>query len=251
MNHSSLFKASLPNHHSLPLGIACGTIGALYVRPFQRNMENYNAFFRKPWMRVPLFAATFGCFYYGGTQLPGRVFPKYIGSKYEGVNHAYYTSSQDIVSKFRLFETFEPISANNDVATYLSVYSTQPLTKNEMIDNIALHARKEFDLGKMFQVKRAGKDTDDLFWSFGKVHGLENIAFADTEEVRATKGNPVKIQKIVNNVNGYPAVESFEHLVSEVQGALRDFHSKIEGMGMNPSDKKKILSLPFYLSKRS
>jgi hypothetical protein len=40
-------------------------------------------------------------------QLPGRIFPKFSRSKYEGVNHAYYTSSQDIVSKFRLFETFE------------------------------------------------------------------------------------------------------------------------------------------------
>jgi hypothetical protein len=85
-----------------------------------------------------------------------------------------------------------------------------------MIDNIALNALKEFDLGKMFQVKRAGKDKDDLFWSFGKVHGLENLAFANPEEVRATKGNPVKIQKIVDKIEGYPAVESFEHLVGQV-----------------------------------
>ncbi len=73
------------------------------------------------------------------------------------------------------------------------MYSTQPLTKTEMIDNIALAALKEFDFGKMFQVKRAGKDRDDLFWSFGKIHGLENIAFADPQEVKATNGNPVKI----------------------------------------------------------
>jgi hypothetical protein len=31
----------------------------------------------------------------------------------------------------------------------------------------------------MFQVKRSGKDRDPMFWSFGKIHGLENIAFAD------------------------------------------------------------------------
>jgi hypothetical protein len=32
-----------------------------------------------------------------------------------------------------------------------------------------------------------------MFWTFGKIHGLENIAFADPAEVKATNGNPVKI----------------------------------------------------------
>jgi hypothetical protein len=64
------------------------------------------------------------------------------------------------------------------------VYGTQPLTKDEMVDNMALNALKEFDLSKMFKIKRAGKDKDPMFWSFGKVHGLENIAFADPNEVK-------------------------------------------------------------------
>lgn len=92
--------------------------------------------------------------------MPGRVFPKFTPKKYEGVTHSYYTSSQDIVAKFRLFDTFEQFDTREDVATYLSVYSTKPLTKNEMIDKIALNALKEFDLGKMFRVKRGGKDHD-------------------------------------------------------------------------------------------
>jgi hypothetical protein len=78
------------------------------------------------------------------------VFPKFTRSKFEGVSHSYYTSSQDIVSKFRLFESFEQSDSREEVANYLSLYSTQPLTKNEMMDNLALHALKEFDLGKMF-----------------------------------------------------------------------------------------------------
>lgn len=109
-----------------------------------------------------------------------------------------------MVSKFRLFETFEEFDSRDDVAGYLSVYSTQPLTKNEMIDNIALHALKEFDVGKMFRVKRMGKDRDPMFWSFGKIHGLENIAFADPQEVKDTQGNPVKIQRIVDRFDGAP-----------------------------------------------
>lgn len=208
--------------------------------------------FRKPWMRLPLYSFAFICAFYGGLQLPGKVFPKFTPSKFEGVNHAYYTSSQDVVSKFRMFETHPEFDSRNDVASYLSVYSTQPLTKNEMMDNMALHALKEFDLGKMFRVKRAGKDKDQMFWSFGKIHGLENIAFADPAEVKATNGNPVKIQRIVDRFEGQALpVNSVEHLVQELQGALKEYRAKVEGMEMNPSDKKKVLALPFYLSKRS
>jgi hypothetical protein len=191
-----------------------GTIGAWYMRPLQRNLENYNAIFRKSWMKVPLFAVSFGCAAYGGMQLPARLFPKFTRQKFEGVDHAYYTSSNDIVGKFRLFETFDKFDSHDDVASYLSVYSTQPLTKNEMLDNLALQALKEFDLGKMFRVKRAGKDKDPLFWSFGKIHGLENIAFADPEEIKATNGNPVKIQQIVDRADPNKLqVHSFEHLI--------------------------------------
>lgn len=172
-------------------------------------------------MRLPIYTFAFACAYYGGTQLPGKVFPKFTPNKYEGVNHAYYTSSQDIVGKFRLFETFEKIDSRDDMATYLSVYSNQPLTKNEMIDNIALHALKEFDLGKMFRIKRMGKDKDPMFWTFGKIHGLENIAFADPQEVKATNGNPVKIQQLVNKFDGTPfQISSYEQVVEELQKAL-------------------------------
>jgi hypothetical protein len=78
-----------------------------------------------------------------------------------------------------MFETFQHFDSQDELSTYLSMYSTQPLTKNEMVDSLALSALKEFDFGKMFQVKRAGKDRDPMFWSFGKIHGLENLAFAD------------------------------------------------------------------------
>jgi len=61
---------------------------------------------------------------------------------------------------------------------------------------------KDVDLGKLFQVKRLGKDLDDIFWSFGKVHGLENIAFATSEELLACNGNPVALQELVNKYEG-------------------------------------------------
>ena len=45
----------------------------------------------------------------------------------------------------------------------------------------------------MYRVKRLGKDEDDIFWTIGKIHGLENIAFVDPAKLHAAKGNPVKI----------------------------------------------------------
>jgi hypothetical protein len=101
------------------------------------------------------------------------------------------------------------------------MYSTEPLTKNEMIDSLALNAIQEFDVTKMFRIRRMGKDKDPMFWSFGKIHGLENIAFADEEEIRATNGNPVKIQEIVNKYDGSTLrIDSYEHLVEELQKSL-------------------------------
>jgi hypothetical protein len=134
-------------------------------------------------MKLPVYSVAFVCAFYGGMQLPSRIFYKFTPSKNTGVNHSVYTSSQDMVSKFRLFETFDTPNPKGNIADYIATYSTDPLTKTELIDNIALHALKEFDLGNIFQVKRRGKDRDPIFWSFGKIHGLENIAFADPQEV--------------------------------------------------------------------
>jgi len=146
--------------------------------------------------------------------LPSRIFYKFSPSKNPGISHAVYSSSQDMVSKFRLFETFDTPDPKGNIANYLSVYGTDPLTKTEMIDNIALNALKEFDVSNIFRVKRAGKDKDPIFFTFGKIHGLENIAFADPQEVLETYGNPVKIQKIVNKVDGYSnKIESFDQLL--------------------------------------
>jgi hypothetical protein len=77
----------------LNIGLACGAIGAWYFRPVQANLTQYNALFRKPWLRHPITLIAFGCFFYGGMQLPGKVFPKFTKSKFEGVTHSYYTSS--------------------------------------------------------------------------------------------------------------------------------------------------------------
>lgn len=156
-----------------------------------------------------------------------------------------------MVSKFRIFETFDTFDTRGDVADYLSLYNNEPLTKNEMIDNIAMHALKEFDVTKLFRVKKFGKDRDPMFFTFGKIHGLENIAFADPQEVKETNGNPVKIQQIVDRYDSSPIlIDSYEHLISELQATLKSYREQVDKIPMNPSDRKKILALPFYLAKR-
>ena len=111
--------------------------------------------------------------------------------------------------------------------------------------------RKNADLSKVFRVKRSGADLDDMFWSFGKVHGLENIAFCDPAAVEATGGNPVKLQALVNQVEG-PSEHygSYEELLAATNTSLDGYKAHVNKLGLATSDRKKLLALPFYLAKR-
>ena len=79
-------------NHFIILGAATGTVFAIYARPVQRGLAHYNAFFRKPWMRLPVLTFAFICGFYGGIQLPSRVFYKFSKNN-SGISHAVYTSS--------------------------------------------------------------------------------------------------------------------------------------------------------------
>ena len=98
---------------------------------------------------------------------------------------------------------------------YLSIHSKDPLTKPELVE----HLVKSMDLEKYaekFRIKRSGKDLNDTYWAFGKVHGLENIAFVDPERLAAAKGNPVAIQELINEINpeDVPGFASQEELLA-------------------------------------
>ena len=108
------------------------------------------------------------------------------------------------------------------------------------------------DMSSIFQIKRLGKDADDLFWAFGKVHGLENIAYCDPADLRAAGGNPVKLQRLVNEAadRPKPVFASPEAVIEDIHKHMADYKKHIDKMNLNPSDRKKMLSLPFYLAKR-
>ena len=87
----------------------------------------------------------------------------------------------------------------------------------------------------------------------GKIHGLENIAFVDTEALLATGGNPVLIQKLVNKLdkNDIPKIGSYDELCERTQTAMLEYRAAVDKLSLNPSDRKKLLSLPWYMSKRA
>jgi len=97
-----------------------------------------------------------------------------------GVNQNVYLANQDLISKFRFFDNGgAQAEAKEEIQSYLDVYTSGPLTKASMLDRIAEGRSVDANYSKNFKIKRMGKDKDDLFWSFGKVHGLENLAFVD------------------------------------------------------------------------
>lgn len=144
-------------------------------------------------MRLPIYSFAFICAFYGGIQLPGRIFPKFTPYLNEGVNHAVYTSSQDLVARFRLFDKIPEVDTERDISYYLNEYTTKPFSKAELVDAAMKEALKHTEFENLYRVKPNGRDRDPLFWTFGKIHGLENIAFADPKQLLETEGNPVKL----------------------------------------------------------
>ena len=106
-------------------------------------------------------------------------------------------------------------------------------------------------MSKIFRVKRVGIDRDNIFWMLGKIHGLENIAYCDPKEIIACKGNPVLLQNLINKVEDVPRFNSHEEKVAAMEQALINYQAAVEKMNLQPSDKKKMLALPFYMVKRS
>ena len=136
----------------------------------------------------------------------------------------------DLVGRFRLFENdgSNAKSTEDDIVGYLASYSSEALTEPELVNHMMKHISKQVNLAKLFQIKRSGKDLDSLYWSFGKIHGLENIAFVDEKQLEATKGNPVAIQRLVNQVEEPSArASSFESAQSLLQKSLDEYKNAV------------------------
>ena len=71
------------------------------------------------------------------------------------------------------------------------------------------------------KIKRWSRDKNEMFWNFGKVHGLENISELSDETLEQIAGDPFKFQEALNRVeaDGYSA-ESSEAHIQEILKAL-------------------------------
>jgi len=79
------------------------------------------------------------------------------------------------------------------------------------------------------RIKRLGPDLDDNYWMFGKIHGLENIAYLTDEEVAACNGNPVALQEAINNVKipkGVP--QTYEERIAKLKINLDKYKKAVD-----------------------
>ena len=158
------------------------------------------------------------------------------------------------MGRFRIFENAKGADSEEDkLLDHLAMYDKDPLSKPELLDHLMKRISEQTDLTEVFQIKRLGKDSNDLFWKFGKIHGLENIGFCDANELAKCGNNPYEIQKLINKLNpeDIPGVGSNQELKDSIADALSDYKAAIDKLNLYPSDRKKLLALPFYLAKRS
>ena len=73
------------------------------------------------------------------------------------------------------------------------MYDKDPMSKPELLQHMMKRISQKTDLSDVFRIKRQGKDANPIFWQFGKIHGLENIAFCDPKELAAVNGNPYEL----------------------------------------------------------
>lgn len=117
-------------------GTACGGFAAYKAGPIQREAANSIRIFRKPWLRFVGQAASFSFFYYLGCQMPMRFF-RLASKDNVGATHDVKVAQADLVSRFRLYDESEHLnsttSQEDKYADYLATYSSDPLSKPELL----------------------------------------------------------------------------------------------------------------------
>lgn len=225
-----------------------GLVAAYKARPINEDLALRWRLFRKPWMRLPVPVAAFGMAYYVGSQIPAKLFHKWSGND-SRISFDHYAGQNDLVGKFRVFENDNIRDDKKDVIRRLAAYCEDPYTKPELIQKLAEYDESD-ELSK-FRVKRVGVDADPIFWTYGKIHGLENIAFVDPKKLAECEGNPVAIQRLINEVEDVARYNSHEEMLAKLEQAMIEYKERIGKMNLASSDSKKLLALPFYLAKRA
>lgn len=136
------------------------------------------------------------------------------------------------------------------------MYQNGPLTKADMLHRLNNGQKVDQKFAKNFQIKRAGRDKDNYFWNWGKLHGLENIVYVDENEAAQAFGDPWKMQILLNKANDAPKPlppHSFDQLVENLQNSMIRYRNSIDGNKHEffGSDRKKMLALPFLMARQA
>lgn len=117
-------------------GTVVGAAAVAKTYPIFREHGKSYGLFRKTWMKFPVPLAIFGVAYTVATMLPSRAGRKLSFSP--TVSHNTYTSCDDLVGRFRLFENESRgmTGQERELTNYLSTYSTEALTEPEIIAQI-------------------------------------------------------------------------------------------------------------------
>lgn len=115
-------------------GCGVGAFAIMKSRPIRAEIARSYPIFRKPWMRVTLPAAIFLTAYHISTALPQRLGRKISWTPV--VSHDVYTSDEDLVGRFRLFQTSATCDNEQELTSYLAAYSTEALTEPEIIASL-------------------------------------------------------------------------------------------------------------------
>lgn len=162
------------------------------------------------------------------------------------------SGENDLLAKFRNNETDEHHWNNSklDIVSYL-INNVEDLSKNSIIDALLAKANEESEFVNSKRIKRTGNDANDIKYFFGKIHGLENIAYLTQEQFDSVSNNPVALQWLVNSV--VPPIApaaSYEEYIQKFNEQLKDYKSAVYSHTLEKSDRMKLLALPFYLMKR-
>jgi hypothetical protein len=156
----------------------CGLFTAIYVhRKLTPLLQGRSLLFKKPWM-VPIVPAVgFFCAYIGARELRARRLMGRDGC-FEKMS-----GSTDIISRFRDLEEVLPndFEGKNSLVNYLSTFTGT--TKSDVYEYLSKYDPDKIANRPNRIYRRADSDLDDLKYMFGKIHGLENIAFVDDKEL--------------------------------------------------------------------
>jgi hypothetical protein len=225
---------------------ACGLVAGFYVhRKLTPILQARSLLFKKPWMvpMVPLVA--YYCIYTGAKQLRGR--------RFQGleVNFNKMSGSNDIISRFR--DVDDRKDAGNDSDHLQNYIATCAANSREQLEedlkNLVPVRESKY---RNKRIKRADRDADDIYWTFGRIHGLENIANIPDNILLSPDMSPEKLQELCAQAkpNGVQ-FHTFDDLVSNAMRGLSKYKEVVNNMSLSRSDRTKLLALPFRMAKQN